>query len=44
MQAPAVGRGIAELLTTGAYQTLDLGALAATRYFEGRPLEEKNVF
>jgi len=44
MQAPAVGRGIAELLITGAYQTLDLGALAATRYFEGRPLEEKNVF
>lgn len=44
MQAPAVGRGIAELLATGAYQTLDLGALAATRYFEGRPLEEKNVF
>ncbi|MFZ6769605.1 NAD(P)/FAD-dependent oxidoreductase [Undibacterium sp. Di26W] len=41
--APAVGRGIAELLTDGAYSSLDLSALSAQRLLDGRPLLEKNV-
>ncbi|MBD3678109.1 MAG: FAD-binding oxidoreductase, partial [Rhodobacteraceae bacterium] len=39
-QAPAVGRGIAELVLTGGYQTLDLSDLDVSRIFEGRPLRE----
>jgi FAD-dependent oxidoreductase domain-containing protein 1 len=44
MQAPAVGRGIAELIADGRYTTLDLSPLDVTRYFDGRPLHEKNVY
>ena len=44
MQAPAVGRGIAELIVHGRYQTLDLSPLSVARYFENRPLEELNVY
>jgi glycine/D-amino acid oxidase-like deaminating enzyme len=44
MQAPAVGRGIAELIVHGRYTTLDLSPLAVSRYFENRPLEELNVY
>ena len=36
--SPAVGRGIAELITTGAYQTLDLTPLRATRFADGEPI------
>lgn len=43
MHAPAVGRGIAEWLTTGAYQTLDLGPLGWDRIHENRPLVESVV-
>lgn len=39
-QAPAVGRGIAELLLTGAYQSLDLSPLGVERVLEGRPFLE----
>ena len=42
-QAPAVGRGIAELITSGAYQTLDLTPLGPERIFENRPFLEKAV-
>ncbi len=42
-QSPAVGRGLAELVTQGAYRTLDLSALGYERIAAGRPLNEKNV-
>lgn len=42
-QSPAVGRALAELITTGAYQTLDLAPLGWERVLEGRPLLERNV-
>lgn len=42
-QAPAVGRGLAELIATGAYRTIDLGAFRVERIAEGRPLLERNV-
>lgn len=42
-QCPAVGRGVAELLLTGGYQSLDLSPLSITRIAENRPLLEKNV-
>jgi sarcosine oxidase subunit beta len=37
--SPAVGRGLAELITTGAYQTLDLSPLRPTRYAEGEQIK-----
>ncbi|HEU0202869.1 MAG TPA: FAD-binding oxidoreductase [Burkholderiaceae bacterium] len=42
-QAPAVGRGIAELIATGAYRALDLAPLAPDRIARGMPLIERNV-
>lgn len=42
-QAPAVGRGLAEMILTGAWQSLDLSALAVDRVLEGRPLREVGV-
>lgn len=42
-QAPAVGRGVAELVATGRYQTLDLAPLGVERLVEGRPLRERNI-
>lgn len=42
-QAPAVGRGIAELLLTGRYQSLDLSPLGVERVLEGRPFPERAI-
>lgn len=42
-QAPAVGRGMAELILTGGYRTLDLSALGAERIIAGRPFLERAV-
>jgi FAD-dependent oxidoreductase domain-containing protein 1 len=42
-QAPAVGRGLAELIVHGRYTSLDLGPLGYQRYLEHRPLREANV-
>lgn len=42
-QAPAVGRGLAELIATGGYRSLDLRGLRVSRMAEGAPLLEQNV-
>lgn len=42
-QAPAVGRGLAELIATGSYHTLDLTPLRLDRITEGGPLLETNI-
>lgn len=42
-QAPAVGRGLAEVILTGAWQSLDLSDLSVDRVLAGRPLREVGV-
>ncbi|MFQ6774824.1 FAD-binding oxidoreductase [Cereibacter sphaeroides] len=42
-QAPAVGRGIAEHLLTGGWQSLDLSDLSVERVLEGRPFFERAI-
>ncbi|MFN3938186.1 MAG: NAD(P)/FAD-dependent oxidoreductase [Gemmobacter sp.] len=42
-QAPAVGRGLAEAILTGGWQTLDLSDLGVERVLQGRPLLERAV-
>lgn len=42
-QAPAVGRGLAELIATGGYQTLDLTPLGYQRVARNEPILELNV-
>ncbi len=42
-QSPAVGRGLAELITHGRYVALDLSEFGYERIASGRPLLERNV-
>ncbi len=42
-QAPAVGRGLSELITYGEFRTLDLGKFAFDRVETGALIREKNV-
>ena len=41
--APAVGRSLAELISKGAYQTLDLSPLSHQRLAANAPIKEANV-
>ena len=41
--APAAGRGLAERLLTGAYQTLDLSAFSPLRVLAGTPFVEQAI-
>lgn len=43
MHAPAAGRGVAEWITTGAYQTLDLCPLGWDRIHNNKPMIESVV-
>ena len=42
-QSPTIGRGLAELVIAGRYETLDLSSLGHDRVADGRPLLERNV-
>lgn len=42
-QAPAVGRGIGELILSGTYQSIDLSDLSVERVLQGLPFLEKAV-
>lgn len=42
-QAPAVGRGLAEWIATGRWETLDLSPLGYERIERGEPIRERNV-
>lgn len=42
-QAPATGRGVAELITYGGFRTLDLSPFGVERVLEGRPFLERSV-
>jgi glycine/D-amino acid oxidase-like deaminating enzyme len=42
-QAPAIGRGLSELITYGQYRSLDLSALSYERVVENRPFLEDSV-
>jgi glycine/D-amino acid oxidase-like deaminating enzyme len=41
MQAPAVGRGLSELLLYGIYRTLDLSRMGYRRILDGKPLHDE---
>ncbi|WP_319024896.1 NAD(P)/FAD-dependent oxidoreductase [Nisaea sediminum] len=42
-QAPAVGRAVAELLTTGRFQTIDLARFGFERFASGALVLERNI-
>jgi FAD-dependent oxidoreductase domain-containing protein 1 len=41
--SPATGRGVAELITTGGYTTLDLSELSPERLLRNTPIVEANI-
>jgi glycine/D-amino acid oxidase-like deaminating enzyme len=41
--SPAIGRGVAELIAGGGYETLDLSPLGFSRIPDGRRLVERNI-
>ena len=43
MHAPAVGRGIAELILLGGYRSIDLTCFGYRRVRENRPYREKGI-
>jgi FAD-dependent oxidoreductase domain-containing protein 1 len=43
MHAPAAGRGIAELICKGSYQSIDLGRLGYARVSAGAPYRERGI-
>jgi FAD-dependent oxidoreductase domain-containing protein 1 len=43
MHAPAAGRAIAELITTGSFQSLDLSRLGYARVVRGEPYAESGI-
>ncbi|CAJ1411393.1 unnamed protein product [Effrenium voratum] len=43
-QAPGVGRAVAELLTSGGYQTLDLSILGYDRILRNEPVFERGIY
>jgi FAD-dependent oxidoreductase domain-containing protein 1 len=44
MHAPAVGRGVAELITTGGYRSIDMGPLGWDRIRTSTPMVEDIVY
>jgi FAD-dependent oxidoreductase domain-containing protein 1 len=44
MHAPAVGRGVAELITSGGFQSIDLTPLGWQRIRTGTPMVESIVY
>ena len=42
-QSPAAGRAVSELVTYGAFKTLDLGRFSYGRIVKNAPLKELNV-
>jgi len=42
-QSPGAGRAVAELLTAGAYQTVDVSCFGFDRVARGEPLFEQNI-
>jgi FAD-dependent oxidoreductase domain-containing protein 1 len=43
MQAPGVGRALAELVVYGEYRTIDLGRLGYRRVLDGQPYAERGI-
>ena len=41
--SPAVGRGVAELIASGGFETIDMSPLGWARLIANRPLRERNV-
>jgi FAD-dependent oxidoreductase domain-containing protein 1 len=43
MQAPGIGRALTELITTGAYQTIDISNFSVERVLDKNPRPEPYV-